>query len=138
MLSSASKHTLVILQYLAEQQDAEYHSVSEIAAATGTPSPYLSKLVKELVWLDVLESKRGSGGGIRLSKKGESLTLFQLCTLLKDPVIRQECVLRNAPCNPKKPCSFHRKYGETRINLLRFLNETKVTMTIQDNSSTKR
>ncbi|MCB0330037.1 MAG: Rrf2 family transcriptional regulator [Bdellovibrionales bacterium] len=127
MLSSASKHALVILQYLARQDGKSFHSVSEIAKSTETPSPYLSKLVKELSWLGILESKRGAGGGIRLSDKAKKLSIYDLCEAMKDPVVKQECVLRNAPCNPNSPCSFHKKYGETRKNLLQFLRDTRVT-----------
>jgi Rrf2 family iron-sulfur cluster assembly transcriptional regulator len=131
MLSSASKHALVILQYLAKQELGGFFSVSQIAEETGTPSPYLSKLAKELVLLECIESKRGFGGGVRLSEKGRELSMYDLCQAMKDPVVHQDCVLRNQKCNADAPCSFHDDYIQTRSNLIDFLKNTKVTQTTQ-------
>jgi Rrf2 family protein len=124
MLTSASKHAILIFQFLAKADSEHYHSVSEIAEVTKAPAAYLSKLVKELASLGILESKRGVKGGIRLSEKGKKASLFELCKAMKDPLVEQQCVLQNTPCNPKKPCAFHNEYRRTRENLLSFLKQS--------------
>lgn len=126
MLSNASKYSIVVLQYLSDCDPDEYHSVSIIADSTNTPAAYLSKLTKELTWAGVLESKRGVGGGVRLTEKGRTLSLFALCDIMHDPVVKQDCVLRNQPCDPDQPCSFHAEYADTRKRLVEFLQNGKI------------
>ena len=126
MLSSASKHAILILQYLSRLEENVFCPVSDIAEAAKAPAPYLSKLVKELVWLGLIESKRGVGGGVRLAATSRNLSLFQVCNAMKDPLVKSECVLRNKPCDPKNPCAFHHNYKETRENLFTFLNNATI------------
>ncbi|MCB0331524.1 MAG: Rrf2 family transcriptional regulator [Bdellovibrionales bacterium] len=129
MLSSASKYSLIILRYLANSDLDSYHTVSEIAEVTNTPASYLSKLVIKLSRAGVIQSKRGARGGIRLNPDAHNRTLFELCELMKDPVVRRECILREQPCTPINPCEYHGGCAEIeaiRGNLLRFLKESRI------------
>lgn len=129
MLSSASKHSLIILGFLANADSHDYYPVAEIAERTGTPAPYLSKLVMELVRAGILESKRGVRGGIRLNRDACSVSLYEVCQVVKDPVVKKECVLREQACTPSNPCEYHAGCAEIdaiRGHLLRFLKDSKI------------
>lgn len=129
MLSNTSKYALIILRYLANSNPHSYHTVSEIAEVTSVPSAYLSKLAIELSRAGILQSKRGTGGGIRLNAVAHDRTLFEMCQLMKDPLVSRECLLCDQWCDPNRLCQYNgtcREVEAIRESLLCFLRSSNI------------
>ena len=61
-------------------------TVREIAASTGIPLPYLSKVFQRLADSGIVESKRGHKGGVRLLARPETLTLLHISDAAENPL----------------------------------------------------
>ena len=65
----------------------------ELAARSGIPANYLSKLLLTLGNAGLIEEVRGTGGGYRLARKPESVLLAEIVELIDGGVARPQCLL---------------------------------------------
>lgn len=77
MISSTATYALRAVVFLASQPD-RYVSRSEISEATLVPHEYLLKVLNQLDAAEVVESRRGPGGGYRLRKPADELTSLEV------------------------------------------------------------
>lgn len=92
MISSTAQYALRAVVYLAKQ-DNGYVNRSEIAEATFVPHDYLLKVLNELDSADLVESRRGPGGGYRLTRSPDEITTLDV-VLSVDKIPRiTECPL---------------------------------------------
>ncbi|MBI5361802.1 MAG: Rrf2 family transcriptional regulator [Planctomycetes bacterium] len=98
--------------------------VREIAAATGVPAPYLSKIVNQLSRKGFVVTRRGTGGGVQLSVDPDAVTLLELCEALEDPILSPQCMLGLGACDDDVACPAHEFSREIRERQMEFLRET--------------
>ncbi len=125
MLSVSSKYALRALLYLSENADGEYLPVEQVAQESSVSPTYLSKLFKILAAANLVETKRGAQGGVRLVH--ESITFFEVCEALKDPVLVEICFLSNSLCSEKSPCEYHERWSRERARIISFLKALTIT-----------
>jgi Rrf2 family protein len=59
---------------------------SDIARRTGVPVEYLRKILQRLTRARLVRSERGRGGGFRLARPGNRITLLQVVEAIEGPV----------------------------------------------------
>jgi Rrf2 family protein len=100
--------------------------VKEIAEAAGIPGPYLAKIVHSLAKRGVLLTQRGVGGGVTLARPATSISLYDLCEAMDDPVIQLRCMLGTATCSDERACPAHKFWTASRNRVIEFLKTTLV------------
>ena len=111
------------LGYLA-LRDREPLQVREMARRIEIPAPYLAKIVHQLGRKGFVETRRGTGGGVRLAVDPAKTTLLQLCEALGDPVLEPHCLLGLGLCNDDVACPAHAFSRTLRSKQLKFLQRT--------------
>lgn len=92
MFSQTVEYALRTVVHLADHAP-EPRTTEQIAEATLVPKAYLSKVIQGLCRADVLNSKRGIGGGVSLVKSPERLTILDVVNAV-EPIERiRECPL---------------------------------------------
>jgi Rrf2 family iron-sulfur cluster assembly transcriptional regulator len=129
MISISTKHVIRALTHLAKLDQSAYVGVEELAEAAEVPQPYLAKLLKQLAKRGILDSKRGLNGGIRFADDVRSISFYQICEALEDPVIRETCLLSKKTCGGKEPCAMHNAFAKARKEFFRFLAKQKIERT---------
>ncbi len=122
MITNSSKYAIKALLYLASLPSDEWVQVSAVAERIDVPGPYLAKLMKQLARQEMIESKRGVSGGVRL--KSKDLNLFDICKSLDDPIVKAACFLNAEACSGDSPCPFHNEWGAIRQRFLSFLQRS--------------
>lgn len=125
MLSPQSKYAIRALMYLRNSNDI-YHQVAEIAKKTNLPSAFLSKITKTLVENQILISKRGKNGGIKINSKFANTSFFEICLILDEPFTRNDCVLFSKECDGKNPCLLHQEFTKSKSKLIEYLKNEKI------------
>jgi len=125
MLSQAVGYAALSLGYLAGRSDGTA-LVREIAEACEIPAPYLSKIVNQLSRAGLVKTQRGVGGGARLAKEAELITLHDLCEVLNDPAIQARCMLGVADCSDQRGCPAHEYNSQRRENLIAYLKSMSI------------
>lgn len=98
--------------------------VRDIAQATGIPSAYLAKIVNALARKGFVTTQRGTKGGVVLARRAETVTLYDLCAALDDPLVKERCMLGSAICSEERRCPAHEFWQAQRDKELDFLRGT--------------
>jgi len=132
MMSKTGVHALTALAALAKLSHGSYAGTGDIAKAIGAPRNYLGKLLQALIREGLVESQKGKGGGFRLARHPETITLLDVM----EPVSRvgrwTGCFLGRPSCSDTAPCAVHERWETARDAYFRFLRETTVADLAQE------
>lgn len=81
LLSQTTEYALRAMSCLAYQPD-QLTPTTELAEVTQVPSNYLAKVLQSLAQADLIVGRRGVGGGYKLSRPPEEITLLQVMTAI--------------------------------------------------------
>jgi Rrf2 family iron-sulfur cluster assembly transcriptional regulator len=110
MLSSTSDYALRAILVLAQASDGRPLRADQIARATGSPANYLAKTLNALAKAGLVSSTRGPFGGFVLAVPAEKLTLARIIDCFDEPRPQTRCLLGNAPCDQRHPCTAHQRW----------------------------
>ena len=135
MLSKKSQYALRALSFLVEKKDHGPVLISEIAAEKKIPVKFLENILLELKKADILDSKKGKGGGYFFKSNPAEVSLATVIRLVNGPIAMIPCVSLNfheqcLNCN-QEHCGLHDVLIEVRDASLAIL-EKKTLLDIAD------
>lgn len=127
MLSKKSQYAFKALSYLVEMKDQGPVLISEISECKSIPLKFLENILLHLKKAEILESKKGKGGGYFLSKNPEDVSLARIIRLVNGPIALLPCVSLNfyekcENCN-EDHCGLHDVLIEVRDASLKILEQ---------------
>lgn len=127
MVSQTARYALHILGFLAGRQ-GEMVSGEEIAATTGIPANYLSKILNQLRKAGMVESRKGWGGGFRLEEAAAARPIRDVLAAIDGVASteRSDCVFGLPACDPDHPCPLHGYWEQIRSTFDEMLSHNKV------------
>lgn len=130
MISPTAEYALRAVVALANAAP-EPRTAKQLAADTKVPRPYLSKILQSLVRAGLLTSQRGVGGGFRLGRDLERVTLLDIVQAV-DPLERiRECPLGLAGHGPNL-CPLHRTLDAAFAEIERRFAETTLASLLRE------
>lgn len=126
MLTQTSRYALRAAYCIARLSDAGPIQAREIARETHIPANYLHKILRDLVRRGILHSSRGVGGGFRLNRTQNRITLHELVDPFEDTHERSRCPFGNRHCGTSNPCPVHEHWAEILSRYERFLRNTSL------------
>jgi Rrf2 family protein len=126
MLTRSGVHAIRALVVLASQKPGEYCGTMAIATATNSPRNYLGKILFILSRRGLVESQKGLGGGFRLSRSPEQISLYDIVESIEDVARWKECAFGGKACSDETPCAIHERWGHVRDAYLSLLKNTSV------------
>lgn len=127
MITKTGVHALAALATLAKLPPGSYAGAQEVAEMIGAPRNYLGKLMQILAQEGILESRKGKGGGFRLARAPETISLYDVIEPIEHVSRWYGCFLGRTRCSEDTPCPVHRRWGPLRDAYLQFLRETTVS-----------
>lgn len=112
-LTHTTGYAIVALSYVGLAETAWVQATS-IAEATGIPKPYLSKILHALGKSGIIRTKRGSGGGVALSRPADQVTLLDVAMAVEPLSAEPRCFLGMTRCSEEKPCPMHTFWRQIR------------------------
>ncbi|HEX9081442.1 MAG TPA: Rrf2 family transcriptional regulator [Holophagaceae bacterium] len=88
--------------------------VQDIAARTGIPRAYLSKLMNSLAHKGLILAKRGHKGGVILTQPAREITLDVIAEAVDGDGWRHDCLLGFNTCSDERACPTHTFWKEER------------------------
>lgn len=116
-MSRAAQYAIRTLIQLARLPGASSATVASIAEKEAIPPAFLAKVVRSLVRAGLIESSRGPGGGIRLARPPEEISVLQTIESAGDERYLELCMLGLPRCSDANPCAMHAFWSETRGRL---------------------
>jgi Rrf2 family iron-sulfur cluster assembly transcriptional regulator len=126
MISKSGLHAILALAELARQPEGEHAGAAAVAEAVGAPPNYLGKLLAVLAGRGLVVSQKGWGGGFRLAKPAEEISLYDVVDPI-DPLYRWSgCILGNNKCSDSEACVLHGHWKVVRESYLEFLRVSTI------------
>jgi Rrf2 family protein len=126
MLTRTALHAIRAVVALARLPEGAYDGAGRIASEIGAPQNYLGKLLKTLAGEGLVESQKGLGGGFRLARPAESITLLDIVEPLEHVSRWSGCILGRSECSEVNPCALHHRWKAVREAYLAMLQQTTV------------
>jgi len=106
-VTKKSGYGLVAMAELAKKHDCTYLSTKEIADKYDLPQPFLEKIMRELKDAELVEVKRGRGGGYELSRKPGEISIESVISVLEESNLAPvNCLMpdEGEPCPLEENC----------------------------------
>ncbi len=106
MISTKGRYSVRILLDLAEHENGSFIPMKEVAARQGISLKYIEKILPSLKNSGLIESVHGTGGGYRLLKDPENITLWEILVFAEgNSLAPVACLQPNAPvCERASQC----------------------------------
>ena len=91
-LTSLADYAVVMMSAAARHCGHAKVNATSLAAETGIPLPTAQKLVSRLSGAGLLESSRGTGGGVRLARPPAAISLADIIEAVEGPIQMTSCV----------------------------------------------
>lgn len=121
--SKPCEYAIRSLAYLASAPQGSVPA-EEIAQAEKLPAPVLSKILQELARKGLLESRRGPGGGFRLARRPQLITLRDVVAAVDGLDQFLECAVGLERCSDDSPCPLHDQWKHLRARFVEYLETT--------------
>ncbi|KAA3634898.1 MAG: Rrf2 family transcriptional regulator [Calditrichaeota bacterium] len=126
MISKTGIHATLALAFLSQLDSDEFAGATQIANKVGAPPNYLGKLLKQLAEEGLVISQKGFGGGFKLAKPADKITVYDVLEPIEKVSKWNGCFLGRSQCSEKSPCSVHTRWSKVREDYLSFLKETTI------------
>lgn len=139
MLSNTCKYAVRALIYLGKySEDGTKIGIKKISSDLTIPTPFLGKILQNLVKQKILVSTKGPNGGFGLGKKPNQISLYDIVRIVDGDDFFRNCLIGLQPCATheasEKPCPVHSRVGPIRAQLLQFFQETTIEGILGDMS----
>ncbi len=127
MLSKKTQYAFRALSYLAENFGKGPVLISCISSEKNIPLKFLENILNELKKANLLESKKGKGGGYSLKISPKNISLATVIRVINGPIALLPCVSLNfyekcADCN-EQHCGLRKMMTITRDATLKILEK---------------
>ncbi|MGE4586366.1 MAG: Rrf2 family transcriptional regulator [Mangrovibacterium sp.] len=137
MLSNTCKYALRALIYLGKfSKDGAKIGIKKISGDLDIPSPFLGKILQNLVKHKILSSTKGPNGGFGLGKAADEISLYDIVKTVDGEDFFLNCLISLEPCSEHReretPCAVHHQFNKVRSALMKFYSETTIASIIAD------
>ncbi len=139
MLSNTCKYAVRALIYLGKySEDGTKIGIKKIASDLAIPTPFLGKILQNLVRQKVLVSTKGPNGGFGLGKNTKEISLYDIVSIVDGEDYFKVCLIGHQPCktheNNEMPCPVHGRFSPIRAQMVQFYQETTLDGILGDMS----
>ena len=128
MISTRGRYALRVIIDLAENADAGLIPMHEVAKRQGISLKYLERILPELVSGHLVEGVHGKGGGYRLTKKPEGISVAEVLKLTEGDIAPVACLEDNAVvCDRMEDCRTLPLWKGLNDRINEYLESVKIT-----------
>ena len=131
IISQACKYGIRAMVYLAQHESGSLLS-RDIAHALHVPEYFLAKILQDLSRSRLLDSFKGRGGGFRLGRPADRITLLEVIEAIDGPNFGQNCLLGLPECSDSSPCPLHYQWSGIRATILQMLERTTIQHAVDE------
>jgi Rrf2 family protein len=124
-LPQTTGYAMLALSCLADAREPRLLARA-IARATGTPLPYLSKILHALRRSGLIAARRGYRGGFALTRPSSAISLYDVALAVEEGDPLGPCLLGLRCSAPTPPCPTHEFWLRERSRIERHLRRISI------------
>lgn len=127
-LSKKTEYALRALTELAMNQEEGNLQAQELARREKIPVKFLEQILLALKKANILQSRRGVGGGYTLNRPAEQISLGEVVQLIDGPVVLLDCIAEeeNCTCAESETCGLKNVVLGVRDGMVQLLDEVSL------------
>jgi Rrf2 family protein len=126
MITKTGLHAVRAMVALARLPEGVYAGAGKVAREIRAPQNYLAKLLQALAREGLVVSQKGLGGGFRLARDPDEITLYDVVEPIEHISRWSGCILGRSDCSDEAPCAIHHRWKKVRNAYLGLLNRTTI------------
>jgi Rrf2 family transcriptional regulator, iron-sulfur cluster assembly transcription factor len=134
-LSSEGRYALRALVYLARV--GERVTADRISTEAHIPRRLLARILAKLSHAGLVETEQGRGGGSRLARPANKITLREAVETVEGPFGVARCIMEDRACGEGAPCALHDAWVEGQQAILEHLGTQTIKEFISRTASHK-
>ena len=135
-ISRTTDYAVRAVLHLAARAGQSRVTAGQIAREQGIPRTYVPKVLQSLARAGIVACSAGRGGGVRLCRAPESLSVLEIVQAMEGPVRLNRCLLRPGECPRDRACPVHRMWARAQNDLLKTLGETTIARLLRPGGRT--
>jgi Rrf2 family protein len=134
-LSSEGRYALRALLYLACA--GEQVTADRISAEANIPRRLLARILANLSRAGLVESEQGRGGGSRLARPAEEISLRDAVEVAEGPFDVTQCIMQDRTCGEDTHCAMHEAWLQGQRAILEYLGAQTLAEFVSQTASKK-
>ena len=122
-LSNTSQYAIRTLTYMATHKEVQMNA-TQLSTVLDIPYKFLTKIMTDLVKVDLVESIRGREGGYRLKKQSREIALRDILTVFHDGIEQEQCILGIGVCSSLCKCALHDQWVAPKQQIQQMFEQT--------------
>jgi Rrf2 family protein len=130
-VSSKNHLGLIVMASLAKAApEGRFVTLQEIADRMSLSQGYLEEIAAALKHAGLMEGKKGTGGGYRLSKPADRISVEEILVALEGPLAMVDCQATGKACPVESACSTKQLWYFLQQDVLATLKATTLQQVI--------
>ena len=126
-LTRAADYAVRVMIHLVKMPRSTRVSLPVLAAATGAPESFLSKVLQSLTRARLVTSQRGPAGGFQMSAPGRKASMREVIEAIDGPMNLNVCLGNDQACPRRHWCPAHPVWVKAQGALLDVLNDARIS-----------
>jgi Rrf2 family protein len=125
-LTRAADYGVRVMIHLATPSANGRLSLPSLAAATGAPESFLSKVLQTLSRAGLISSQRGQLGGFHITPRGAAASMRDVIEAIDGSICLNVCLMHGRACSRKATCPAHPVWARAQHAMLEVLSNTSI------------
>ena len=122
-LTLAGEYAIRTMMYLAEFSFDRRAQISEISKACDIPESFLRNIVLKLSKHQLILSQRGAGGGVKLMRSPDTISLLDVVVAIEGEIALNRCLLPSQDfCKETSLCAVHAIWTQAQKSMVEELS----------------
>lgn len=110
-LNRPTEYALRAMSYMARQNNGVRIRTQDLAKAVDIPAPFLSKIMRRLTEVGMLDAKKGHHGGFVLARAPAEVRFIDIMRAVDFEPTADHCLFGLKNCDGENPCPLHTEWG---------------------------
>lgn len=127
-ITKQTDYGVVLLNAMSQSTDVLL-STRDLSEGTQIPLPMVQKILKLLTRAELVHSQRGAGGGYRLAREAEAISVAEVIEALEGPIAITECLTEELDhsCQHAQGCSTRGNWNSINLAIRQVLEQFKLS-----------
>lgn len=136
-ITRQADYAIRAVHYLCNAEPSSRTATKEIATDKLIPPSFLAKIISQLSIAGIIQTSRGSHGGVSLSKPPEEISLLDVIEAIDGPITLNECTSDYTNCEFADDCPMRPVWQAAQTDLTNRLKKATFDQFISENGREK-
>jgi len=132
LLTKETDYVVRAVMNLAVNNKSGFISSREIADNEDIPFPFLRRILQRLTKEEIVESKEGIGGGVKLHARPGAIRISDLIKIFQGGIKISQCMFRNRLCENRRKCVLRKRLLKIEEKLVREFENITIESLLRD------